>query len=62
MLDQREKYNIPLHLILVFVLLVIGIVTSRYVLYAIQKADRWKRCLYVMHPDTAHVRLWRKKP
>jgi hypothetical protein len=43
MLDRQEKYNIPLHLILIFVLLVIGILTSGYVLYATQKAEFKKR-------------------
>jgi PAS domain S-box-containing protein len=43
MLDQQEKYHIPLHLILIFALLVIGIITSGYVLYATQKAELKKR-------------------
>jgi CheY-like chemotaxis protein len=43
MLGQQEKYNMPLHLILIFVLLVIGIITSGYLLYAIQKAEFKKR-------------------
>jgi hypothetical protein len=43
MLDRQRKYNIPLHLILLFCLLVIGIVTSGYVLHATQKAEFKKR-------------------
>jgi PAS domain S-box-containing protein len=43
MSDRQKKYNIPLHLLLVFVLLVIGIVTSGYLLYATQKAELKKR-------------------
>jgi hypothetical protein len=39
MKDQQEKYNIPLHLMLVFSFVVIGIVASGYVLYENRKAE-----------------------
>jgi hypothetical protein len=43
MLDQQKKYDVHLRLILIFVILVIGIVTSGYLLYATQKTEFKKR-------------------